>query len=112
MDSADLLGAREIGDGTRDPKHTMKAAGRQPHRRGCVRQQPASQFVGRCHLTEQFAVGLCVGARAMAVVAVRLDLARRSDTTRDLGATLGGWRQGEVGSGDARDFNMEVDAVE
>ena len=58
------------------------------------------------------AIRLGIRARAVAVVAVRLDLPRRSNPTRNLGAPFGERRQREVGRRYAGDLDMEIDAVE
>ena len=65
----------------------MEAARRQPHRRGRVGEQLAPRIVGRRDRIEQLAIGLGVGARAVAVVAVRLDLTRGGDPPRDFRAS-------------------------
>jgi len=46
------------------------------------------------------------------IISVRLDLAGGRDAPRNFGAAFGRWRKGEVGGGYARDFNVQVDAIE
>src|SRR6266700_7674534 len=59
---------------------------------------------------------MCIGADALLGrqrgVAPALPGARRGDTAGDRGARLGRRRQGEIGRGDRRYVDIEVDAVE
>ena len=112
MDPADLLGPGEIGDRAGDAEDAVEAARRKPHRRRGIGEELAPRLVGRRDLVEQLAVGFGIGARPVAVVALGLDCARGGDPARDLGAALRRRRQGEVGGGHARHFDMQVDAVE
>jgi hypothetical protein len=89
MDSANLLGSRKISDGAGDAQDTVEAAGREPHRRGCICEELAAGLVGRCDLVEKLAVGLGVRARSMTVVAICLDLPSGCDAAGDLGAAFG-----------------------
>ena len=93
MDSPDLLGAGEVGDGAGDAEHAMEAAGREAHRRGGVGEELAAGLVRRRDLVEQLAVGLGVGTRAVAIVALGLELPRGGDPAPDFGAALGRRRQ-------------------
>ena len=84
MDSADLLGAGEVGDGAGDAEHAVEAARGEAHRRGGIGEELAAGLVGRRDPVEQLAVGLGVGARTVAVVAIGLDLPRGGDAPRRL----------------------------
>src|SRR5690349_1579130 len=88
MNAADLLGAGKIGDGAGDAQHAMEASRREPHRGRGVREQLAPWLIGCRDAVQQFAVGLCIGARTMAIVAVGLDLAGGGNAASDLGAAL------------------------
>ena len=61
MDPADLLGTGKVGDRARDTKHAVKAARREPHRRGSVVEKLAAGFIGRRDPVEQLAVRLGIG---------------------------------------------------
>ncbi len=112
MDSADLLGAGKIRDRARHSNYAVKAAGREPHRRRCVREQLASRLVGRRHALEQLAVGLCVRADSRSIVAIRLSLARDRDTAGDVHAAFRRRRKGEIGGGNPLNVHVKVDAIE
>ena len=100
MDSADLLGVGKVRDGSRDAQHPVEAARREPHRGGCIRQQLAPRLVGCRDLVEEFAVCLCVGSRAMAVVTVRTssrDVQRASVSSAS--ATCSRWPSNSAAQG-------------
>ena len=90
----------------------MIAARRQAHRRRRIGQQLAPRLVGGGDRVEQFAVGLGVGARAVAVEPRALRRTGPGHSPRDDRAALGGGWQRQVGGTDSRDFDMEVDPVE
>src|SRR5258707_5224119 len=96
MNAADLLGAGEVSNSARDTQHTMEAARRQTHRCRGVRQELAAGLVGRRDAVEQLSVGFGIGADAMAIVAVGLDLAGGYDTASDVGAALPRRRKRQV----------------
>src|SRR6059058_6071186 len=62
MDSTDLLGAGEVGDGAGDAQHPVEAARGQAHRRGGIGEQLAAGLIRGCDLIEQLAI--CLGVRA------------------------------------------------
>jgi hypothetical protein len=89
LDSADLAGAGEVGDGAGDAQDALKASGGQAHR-GCrVGEGLSTWFVGGSDAVEKLAVGLRVRARAGAVAAVRLNLTGARDTAGDFSAPFG-----------------------
>ena len=112
VDAPDLLGACEVGDRPGYAKHPMESSGGEAHCGGGVGEELAAGLVGRRDPVQQLAVGLCVRARAVAVIALRLDFARSGDPARDFRAALGGRRQSEVGGGNAGHFDVEVDPIE
>ena len=97
MDPPDLLCAREIGDGARDPKHAVEAARGQPHRRGSVSEELAPGLIRCRNPVEQFAIGFGVGASTVAIVSFRLNLPGGGDAFSDFQTSLGRWRQREIG---------------
>ena len=98
MNPADLACAGKIGDCAGDPKDSVESARRKTHRRGGVGEQLTARLVGRGHFVQQLAVRFGVGPDATAVVALRLDGARRGHPPRHLLAAFGRWRQGQVGA--------------
>ena len=76
MDPADLIGAREVGDGARDPEHPVESARGEAHRGRGVGEQLAPRLVRRRDRIEKIAVRLGIGAHPGAVEALALDVAR------------------------------------
>lgn len=111
VNSSDLLGPREIGDGAGHAQHPVETPGAEPHRGGGVGQEPAAGFVRRRDLVEQFAVRLGIGADAVPGIALSLQIAGPSNPRRDLGAAFRRRRQGEVSGADALDLDVEIDPV-
>ena len=112
MDPSNPLSPRQVGDRSRDAKHAMEPASRKAHRRSRIRKKLPPGIIRRCDAIEKFAVGLGIGPDAIAVVAPRLHLPGGRYTLRDLGTPLRRRRQGQVGSGYARHFDMQINTVE
>ena len=112
MDATHIFSTCEVRDRPSDAQDTVKTSRRQSHCGRGIRQQLPTGFIRRRHLVEQFAIGLGVGARTMAVEAIGLHLARSGDAVGDLRTALRrGW-EGQVRGGDARHFDVEIDAVQ
>ena len=116
MHAADLLGAVEIGERARHPQHPMIAARGQPHGVGGVAQQREAR---RCRAARRLpAAARCAAAlvrdprQAERRVALGLDRAGPRDARRDLAAAFGRRRQDQVGGGDGRHLDVQIDAVE
>ena len=112
MDAADLIGAGEISDGACDTQDTMEASCRQAHRCGRVGQELAPGIVRSPDTVEQLPIRLGIGPYTRPAIAVGLNLARRRHPSRDLGASFGGRRQGQIGGGDTLHVDMQIDPVE
>ena len=112
MDSSDLLGPGQVGNGACDAKHPMKAASGQPHCRRRIGEQLASRIVGGCNFLQNLAIRLRIRSNARAVVAIGLQLTGGRNPASNLGAALGRWRKREIGGRNALHFDVKVDAVE
>ena len=112
MDAADLLGPGEVGNCASDPQHTVKTPGRKPHRRGGFRQQLASGLVWRCDLIKQLTIGFGISTDAIPVVAACLLFSCVRYAPRDFGAALRRRGQGQIGGGDPRDLDMQIDPIQ
>ena len=52
MDATNVLGTREIGDGSRNAEYPVEAPCRQAHRSSCIRQQLAARLIRSGDLVE------------------------------------------------------------
>ncbi len=102
----------KIGDGARDAQHAMIAAGGEAHRVRRFGEELCARRVGRCDPIQNLAFGFRIGADGETLVTPPLDVPCVRDPRRNLIAALGRRRQGQIGSGDARDLDMQIDAVE
>ena len=64
MNSSDLFGPGQIGDGACDTQDPVEPSCRQAHRRGRVCEELASSIVGRRNTVEQLTIRLGVGSYA------------------------------------------------
>lgn len=112
MDPADAFGAREVRDGAGDSQHSRVAARRQPHGLRRLHQQPLARLVRGCEPLERLTIEFGIGARAGLFGPRGLDGASGGNACRDLGAALGGRRQGEIDGADRVDLDVEIDTVE
>src|SRR3954453_6000856 len=90
----------------------MEAARGQSHGSCSIREEFPACFIRRGDTVEQVAISFGVRTRAVAVVAVGLDLARSGDAQRNFGAPFSGWRQSQVGCRDGRNFDVKIDSIE
>ena len=78
-------------------------------------QQRAPRVVGSGDILEQASVAIGIGARSRMLQrgeALGLDRPRRGDAGANLGASFRRRRQHEVGGGDRRHLDLQIDAVE
>ena len=115
MHAADFLGAVEIGQRARDAQHAMITARRQAHGIGRIAQQREPGIVGARDVFQDRTIGLRIDpdiGEPELSIARGLDVARAGDAGGDLAATFRPRRQNEVGGGDRRHFDVQIDAVE
>src|SRR5260221_343657 len=112
---ADFFGAVEIGERARHPQHAMIAARRKPHGIGGVAQERKPARVRPRQLFQQWTVRGCVGAhlrQADRGVALLLHRAGARDARGHLAASFRRRRQDEIGGGDRRHLDVQVDTVD
>ena len=113
MDAADRVLAGEIGDGAGDAEDPGIAAGRKLHRGGGLGEELTAGFVRRGENIERIAIELRICAGAPGVdCAAGLAGAGGGDAGGNLVRAFGRRRQYQIGGGDGRDLDMQVDAVE
>lgn len=114
MDAADGRFAVEIGQGAGDLQHAVVTAGGEFHLFGGVAQQLQAAGIGLGQFLDHRGGAAGIGADALcacALEALLLDLAGAGDAARNIGAGFSGHRPDEVGGGDGRDVDADIDAV-
>ena len=110
-----MLGVVEIGERARNSKHPVIAARRQPHGVGGIAQQRHPGLVRFGGLFQHRARHLRIGERGGQTecrVTPRLNVACAGNAGSDLRRALGRRRQDQVGGGDRRYLDMQIDAVQ
>jgi hypothetical protein len=116
VDARDACLAIEIGKRAGDTKRPVIAACAESQGIGGLAQKRASGEVRRGDIFEQAPVASGIGCGRADVSArheaLGLDRVSRRDASANLSTSFRGGRQHEVGGGDGRHFDLQIDAVE
>ena len=115
MNAAHSFRAVEVGERAGDPQHAMIAPGGEPHGVRCIAQKRKPGRIRACRIFEHGAVRRGVGAdmrKADRSIALRLHFARAQNALCHFAASLRWRRQDEIGRGDRRHLDVQIDAVE
>ena len=113
MDAAHCILAIEVRKRASNPQNAVIAAGGKAHGVGRLAQQREPSRVGLDDRLQDGAAGLRVGSHREPerTVTLRLDGAGARNPRSHFGAAFGRRRQDQVGGGDGRHINVQVDAV-